>query len=112
MDWEGCFTPLVTPFDEEGGIDHPALHKLLARQVEAKTAGVVILGTTGETPTLSEQEQQGIIEESVAQVGHRIKVIVGTGSYDTATAVRKTKAAKRAGADACLIVFPYYNRPS
>jgi len=112
MKCEGCFTPFVTPFESDGSIDKAAFRLLFERQIQAGIEAIVVLGTTAETPTLSEEEQREIIEESVALSSGRSKIIVGTGSYDTATAVKKTKEAKRLGADACLVVFPYYNRPT
>jgi len=112
MKCEGCFTPFVTPFEHDGRIDRAAFRLLFERQIQAGIEAIVVLGTTAETPTLSEIEQREIIEESIALSAGRSKIIVGTGSYDTVTAVKKTKEAKRLGADACLVVFPYYNRPT
>jgi 4-hydroxy-tetrahydrodipicolinate synthase len=112
MKCEGCFTPLVTPFNHDGSIDKGALDHLLERQVEARIDGIVVLGTTAETPTLSDEEQQFIVKRSIEISSGQTKIVVGTGSYSTDAAVKKTKEAKTLGADACLVVFPYYNRPT
>lgn len=112
MKYEGCFTPLVTPFNHDGSIDERALDHLLERQVEAGIDGIVVLGTTAETPTLSDEEQDYIVKRSIEISSGQTKIIVGTGSYSTDAAVKKTKHAKTLGADACLVVFPYYNRPT
>ncbi len=89
-----------------------ALRVLIERQIDAGTDALVILGTTGETPTLSAQEQHEVLAVSIQIAAKRIPIIAGTGSYCTASAVEKTREAKRLGADACLVVFPYYNRPT
>lgn len=112
MKCEGCFTPLVTPFKHDHSVDKKALDHLLERQIEARIDGIVVLGTTAETPTLADEEQHYIVKRSIEISSRQTKIIVGTGSYSTDKAVENTKVAKALGADACLVVFPYYNRPT
>jgi len=110
----GVYTALVTPFTPDGSaVDWPAYEALVARQVAARVAGVVPCGTTGESPTLSLAEKQRAIETAVRLTrGSGVAVVAGTGSNDTAESVELTRWAAGAGADACLLVNPYYNRPS
>jgi len=112
MRCEGSIVALVTPFDEDGSIDMRALCMLIERQIEAGTQAIVICGSTGETPTLSDTEQREVLEESLRIAEGRIPIIAGTGGYSTAATVAKTRQAKEIGAAACLVVFPYYNRPT
>jgi len=107
---EGSMTALVTPF-RDGQIDWPAMEVLIERQIAGGTRGLIPCGTTGESPTLSHEEHDAVIEFTVAQAAGRALVIAGTGSNATAEALRLTSHAKEAGADACLIVNPYYNKP-
>ncbi len=108
----GVFTAIVTPFDREGDIAWPALERLVERQVEAGVAGIVPCGTTGESPTLEEDEALEVITKVVKWVGKRCLVIAGTGSNNTAHAVSLSRQAESAGADGCLVVNPYYNKPT
>ena len=112
MRYEGSIVALVTPFTEEGLVDSCALQLLIERQIEAGTNAIVICGTTGEAPTLSDEEYCKVLEESLQIARGRIPIIAGTGSYSTAATVEKTHFAKEAGAAACLVIFPYYNRPT
>lgn len=107
----GSITALITPF-KNGNIDWPAFDLLVERQIENGSHGVVPCGTTGELPTLSHDEHKRIVERCVDLVKGRIPVIAGTGSNSTSEAVDFTKHAKATGADAALIVLPYYNKPT
>lgn len=108
---EGSIVAIVTPF-KNGSIDENALSSLVELQVESGTHGIVPCGTTGESPTLSHEEHKRVIEITVEAVGRRIPVIAGTGSNSTEEALSLTKFAKKAGADAALLVVPYYNKPT
>ena len=107
---EGSMVALVTPF-ADGEVDWDALGRLIDFQIKYGTQGLIPCGTTGESPTLSHDEHDEVIEFTVRQAARRVPVIAGTGSNSTAEAVRLTRHAKDAGADACLIVMPYYNKP-
>jgi 4-hydroxy-tetrahydrodipicolinate synthase len=109
---QGSYVALVTPFLENEKIDFESFSKLVHSQIEQGTNGLVICGTTGESPALSNSEQLSLIECAVKEARGRIPIIAGTGSNHTETAVFRTKAAKEAGADVGLVVFPYYNRPT
>lgn len=106
----GCCPALVTPFHKSGEIDYNAFAKLIDHQISAGVDAVCVCGTTGEASTLAQAEQEELIRFCVNHVNHRVKVIAGTGSNCTASAIEKSKAAQRAGADALLIVTPYYNK--
>lgn len=105
----GACTALVTPF-LHNEINYPLLQILLRRQVEANIPAVVICGTTGEAPTLSDSEKIQLISQSKSYAGDKCMIIAGSGSNDTQHAVALSKAAQRAGADALLVVSPYYNK--
>jgi 4-hydroxy-tetrahydrodipicolinate synthase len=112
----GAFTALVTPFTADGEIDEAAYRRLVAWQVLAGVDGLVPIGTTGEAPTLSNAERDRLIELAVATVAERvahsrIPVIAGTGTNDTRASIEATRRAAAIGADAALVVAPYYNRP-
>jgi 4-hydroxy-tetrahydrodipicolinate synthase len=111
---EGTYTALVTPFRDEPGqpIDWDALDGLVDAQVAAGVAGLVPCGTTGESPTLSHEEHGEVIERVVRRAAKRTQVIAGAGSNSTREAVGLAQHAERAGADAVMVVVPYYNRPS
>lgn len=109
----GVHTALVTPFTGHGhGIDADAFCALIDRQFAGKVSGVVPVGTTGESPTLSHEEHVRVIELAVQHTAGRGLVIAGTGSNSTDEAIRLTQAAEKAGANAALLVAPYYNKPS
>lgn len=108
----GAHTALVTPFTEEGTIDPDAFRAIIDRQVAAGMSGVVPVGTTGESSTLSTAEHHLVIELAVKQAAGRCLVIAGTGSNCTREAIELTQAAELSGADAALLVTPYYNKPS
>jgi 4-hydroxy-tetrahydrodipicolinate synthase len=110
----GAFTALVTPMTDSGELDEVALRRLLQRQIDGRIDGLVPVGTTGESPTLSADEDVRVIEltvEAVRASGTGIPVIAGTGSNDTSFAVTATRRAASVGADAALVVSPYYNKP-
>jgi len=109
--FHGTMTALVTPFSN-GNIDEEAFRAHLERQVEAGVDGVVPAGTTGEAATLSFEEHKQVIAIAVDQVAGRVPVIAGTGSNNTAESIALTEAAKSLGADAALLISPYYNKPS
>jgi 4-hydroxy-tetrahydrodipicolinate synthase len=103
---------IVTPMFEDGSIDLDALRKLIDFHIEAGTDGIVIVGTTGESPTVDIDEHCLLIKTTVEHVAGRIDVIAGTGANSTKEAIELTQAAKNLGVDACLLVAPYYNKPS
>ena len=109
--FNGAHTALVTPFRERE-FDEPAFRKLIETQFENGIAGIVPCGTTGESPTLSHDEHARVIEIAIDAAKGRGLVIAGTGSNSTREAIAMTQSAERAGADAALLVCPYYNKPS
>ena len=109
--FEGTFTALVTPFENDH-VDEAAFERLIEGQIEAGVTGLVPVGTTGESPTLDHAEHRRVIELAVKAARGRCKVIGGTGSNATSEAVDLTKEAEKLGADAALLVAPYYNKPS
>ena len=109
---QGSIVALVTPMDEDGAIDWQALKDLIEWHINSGSSGLVIVGTTGESATLDVAEHVQVIENSVKTANGRIKIIAGTGANSTKEAVYLTNSAKSAGADAALLVTPYYNRPS
>jgi 4-hydroxy-tetrahydrodipicolinate synthase len=108
----GTYTALITPFDQNGEVDKLTLREIIAQQIAAGVEGIVIAGTTGESPTLSHKEQIDIIGFAVDIAHGNTKVIAGTGSNSTQEAVYLTREAASVGADAALIAVPYYNKPS
>lgn len=108
----GAYTAIVTPFDSAGQVDYDRMRALIDLQVEAGMDGIVPVGTTGESPTVSTEEHNRIIEVAVETARGRIKVIAGTGANSTAEALELTRHAQQAGADGTLQVTPYYNKPS
>jgi 4-hydroxy-tetrahydrodipicolinate synthase len=109
----GLFTAIITPFSEDGKkIDFVAFASLVEKQMQAGVQGIVPCGTTGESPALSHEEHQKLIDETVRMVDRRALVIGGTGSNSTAEARELTAAACRAGVDAVMLVNPYYNKPN
>ena len=108
---EGSMVAIVTPF-ADGEVDYDAFGRLIEFQIAGGTQGLIPCGTTGESPTLSHTEHDKVIEFTVEKAAGRVPVIAGTGSNSTAEALRLIARAKDAGADACLIVNPYYNKPT
>jgi 4-hydroxy-tetrahydrodipicolinate synthase len=107
----GCLTALVTPF-RGGGVDTKALADLVEEQIAGGVNGLVPCGSTGESATLSHDEHMAVIREVIRAARGRVPVIAGTGSNSTAEAIRLTRAAEEAGAQAALLISPYYNRPT
>jgi 4-hydroxy-tetrahydrodipicolinate synthase len=104
-------TAIVTPFDSSGAVDHDRFRALAAHLVDNGSDGIVVAGTTGESPTLSDDERLDLIATAVDTVGDRATVVAGTGTYSTAHSVHLTKRAHEAGAHGFLVVTPYYNKP-
>ncbi|WP_198243516.1 4-hydroxy-tetrahydrodipicolinate synthase [methane-oxidizing endosymbiont of Gigantopelta aegis] len=109
---QGSIVALVTPMTEDGAVDYKSLDRLIEFHIEQGTDALVAVGTTGESATLDEQEHCAVIKRVVDQVNGRIPVIAGTGANATKEAITLTKKAKQVGADACLLVTPYYNKPT
>jgi 4-hydroxy-tetrahydrodipicolinate synthase len=109
---QGAHTAIVTPFNKNGSVDYVRYRKLIEFQIANGIDGIVPVGTTGESPTLNNEEHMKVIEETVKAVDGRVLVIAGTGANSTAEAVELTKLAKKLGVDATLQVTPYYNKPN
>jgi len=103
---------MVTPFDGQGRVDYEQAKKLALALVNSGSDGILVVGTTGESPTLTQEEEQCLFAEVKSIVGERGSVITGTGSNNTAEAIKTTKEAEKIGVDACLLVVPYYNKPT
>jgi 4-hydroxy-tetrahydrodipicolinate synthase len=112
MSFKGVYTALVTPFAKDGSVDWEALERLIDFQLENRVDGLVPVGTTGESPTLNNEEHLKVIETVTRKAQGRCKVIAGTGANSTAEAVELTQAAKDLGVDGTLQVTPYYNKPT
>jgi len=110
--FEGTYTALVTPFREDQSIDWDAFDALIEAQIAGGVAGLVPCGTTGESPTLTHEEQLTLIAHTVKRVAKRAQVVAGCGSNSTAEAIHLAREAHRSGVDALMIVVPYYNRPT
>jgi 4-hydroxy-tetrahydrodipicolinate synthase len=109
--FKGAFTAIVTPF-KNGQFDEEAYRELIEFQVKGGIHGIVPCGTTGESPTLSHAEHKRVVETCIDQVNKRVPVIAGSGSNNTAEALELTQHAEKAGADAALMITPYYNKPT
>ena len=109
--FSGCYTALITPF-RNGELDIPALRMLVERQILGGVAGLVPCGTTGETPALTSREWETVVTTVVETTQRRVPVIAGTGSNGTASTIERTRRAQELGADAALVVTPYYNKPT
>jgi len=112
VDLRGVLTAMVTPFDDDGGLDLGAARHLAAHLLENGSHGLVIAGTTGESPTLSDEEKLALFRAVREEVGAEVPLIAGTGSNDTRHTAALTESAAEAGADAALVVTPYYNKPN
>lgn len=108
----GSIVALITPMHEDGSLDEGSLRRLVDFHIEAGTEAIVSVGTTGESATLNEDEHCHVIRITVEQAACRIPVIAGTGANATTEAINLTRCAKEVGADACLLVTPYYNKPT
>lgn len=111
MKYQGLYTAIITPF-RNGEVDYEAFRALIEAQIAAGVDGIVPVGTTGESPTLSHKEHMDVIATAIRTAAGRIQVIAGTGSNSTAEAIAMTQEAERLGADGTLQVCPYYNKPS
>ncbi|SHG48282.1 4-hydroxy-tetrahydrodipicolinate synthase [Massilia sp. CF038] len=109
---KGSIVAIVTPMHADGSLDYPGLKKLIDWHIAEGTDGIVIVGTTGESATVNVDEHCELIRFTVAHANKRIPIIAGTGGNSTAEAIKLTECAKEVGADAALVVVPYYNRPS
>ena len=109
--FRGTFTALVTPF-RQGAIDFTALQKLIESQIAAGIDGIIAVGTTGESPTLTHDERKEVIRFAIQTANKRCLVLAGTGSYSTREAIAATEQAEKLGVDGALLVAPYYNKPS
>jgi 4-hydroxy-tetrahydrodipicolinate synthase len=105
-------TAMITPFSENGEVDYGQVRKLALALLNSGSDGLVVVGTTGESPTLIREEELRLFSEVKSAVGERGSVVAGTGSNSTSEAVATTKEAERIGVDACLLVVPYYNKPT
>ena len=112
MIFKGSGVALVTPFNERNEVDYYRLQNLIEFQISSGTKAIILLGTTGESATITQEERNKIIKFCVAQISKRVPIIVGTGSNCTKTAISQSKEAEKLGADAVLIVSPYYNKTS
>ncbi|MDD2833661.1 MAG: 4-hydroxy-tetrahydrodipicolinate synthase [Methylotenera sp.] len=110
--FQGSLVAIVTPMFEDGSLDISSLNALIEFHIDQGTDGIVIVGTTGESPTVDFEEHCLLIEAAVKQVNGRVPVIAGTGANSTKEAIVLTQKAKSLGADACLLVTPYYNKPT
>lgn len=111
--FKGVYSALPTPFNDDDSIDFSSWEKLIDQQIKAKVHGIVPCGTTGESPALNEDEKFELIERAVKKCrGTELQVIAGTGSNNTQDTVKTSKMAEKLGADACLVVTPYYNKPT
>jgi 4-hydroxy-tetrahydrodipicolinate synthase len=109
---QGSLVAIVSPMFEDGRLDIPSLKTLIDYHIDQGTDGIVIVGTTGESPTVDFDEHCLLIQTAVTQVNGRVPVIAGTGANSTKEAIVLTQKAKELGADACLLVAPYYNKPT
>ena len=110
--FSGVITAMATPFADDGSIDLSGARTLATHLVETGSSGVVVAGTTGESPTLEDTEKLAVLDAVLEEVGDRARIICGTGSNDTAHTLRLSEAAAKAGAHGILVVAPYYNRPN
>jgi len=110
--FRGSMVALVTPMHLDGSVDFDSLSKLVEWHIDSGTAAIVSMGTTGESATLDEDEHCEVIRRTVEMADNRIPVIAGTGANSTTEAISLTRCAMQAGADACLLVTPYYNKPT
>lgn len=111
-EYRGVYTALITPFTDLGVVDYKALERIIEHQIDSGIDGLVPCGTTGESPTLSHEEHDRVIAQTIRFAAGRVPVIAGTGSNSTTEAIRLSQHAEDAGANALLLVNPYYNKPT
>ena len=109
---KGSIVALVTPFDEAGSVDHSRLRELINWHIDEGTDAILVLGTTGETPALSEEEQDAIVRTAVAESRGRVPIIANSGCNNTEKTIAKSIRYEKMGADALLVITPYYNKPN
>lgn len=112
MEINGTYTALITPFTKDGEVDYKQLKKNIEFQISNNIDGLLALGTTAETPTLTEEESIKILECCIETIDNRVPLMVGSGSNSTKKTIEKTKKVQKLGADMALIVTPYYNKPT
>jgi len=110
--FQGTGTALVTPFKPDGSLDEQVLRRLVEFQIQGGVEALIPVGTTGESPTLTYEEHYRVFDVVIEQARGRVRIFAGTGSNSTSEAIEQTKYAKKAGADAALVVGPYYNKPT
>jgi len=110
--FQGTATAIITPFRKDGSLDEPALRRFVDFQIKGGVEALVPVGTTGENPTLNAEEQKRVIEIVMDQADKRVKIFAGAGSNNTTEVIEKVRFAKSMGADAALVVGPYYNKPT
>ncbi|HYS51797.1 MAG TPA: dihydrodipicolinate synthase family protein, partial [Burkholderiales bacterium] len=108
----GSIVAIVTPMQDDGRLDFERFKSLIDFHIEQGSDGIVVVGTTGESPTVNFDEHKELIRLAVAHARGRIPIVAGTGGNSTVEAIELTQSAKNAGADACLSVVPYYNKPT
>lgn len=113
MKIQGTWTAIITPFTEDGSeIDYQAMEGLVERQIEGGVTGILVIGTTGESPSLDKKESVELIKKTKKMIGGRCLLMAGSGTNNTKKTIKKTKAADKAGADVIMLVNPYYNKPT
>ncbi len=110
--FKGVWTALITPFDEDGSIDLVSFDKLIDAQIEARITGLVLCGTTGESPTITDDECKLLIKRAKEKTKDKCFIMAGTGTNNTLKSIERTKMAEEAGADMVILVNPYYNKPT
>ncbi len=112
VEWKGVFTALVTPFKDDNSLDEDGLKTLVARQLEAGVQGLLPCGTTGESPALSEEEWERVIDITVSEANGKAWIVAGSGTNNTDVSIRRTRKVADLGADGALVITPYYNKPT
>ena len=108
----GVYTAIITPFNQDGSVDFKAFRKLVEYNIKGGVAGIVVCGTTGESPTLSHKEKEKLVKVAIKKAKKRVAIIAGTGSNNTSESIEASKKAQELGADAVMLVNPYYNKPT
>ncbi|NLD19438.1 MAG: 4-hydroxy-tetrahydrodipicolinate synthase [Clostridiales bacterium] len=109
---KGAIVALITPFNDEGEVNYNKIRELINWHIEQGTDGILVLGTTGETPALTEEEQEKIVEIAIEESRGRVPIIANSGSYNTTKSLEKSKKYEEMGADGLLVITPYYNKPN